>query len=36
VSSSASGRSYVLAAARRGRGDARPLLLGMAVEKLVW
>jgi SAUR family protein len=23
-------------AARRGRGDARPLLQGMAVEKLVW
>jgi SAUR family protein len=36
VSSSASGRSCVPAAARRGRGDARPLLLGMAVEKLVW
>ncbi|CAD6259189.1 unnamed protein product [Miscanthus lutarioriparius] len=24
------------AAARRGRGDVRPLLRGMAVEKLVW
>ena len=24
------------AVSRRGRGDARPLLQGMAVEKLVW
>jgi SAUR family protein len=36
VSSSASSCCCGPVAARRGRGDARPLLQGMAVQKLVW